>query len=308
MSGDESDRPTGDGGVGETPMTEDSATGAGVDPFDGGVDRPPWIAAWVVVSSVGVGLVGLAVGFLLAIGGILGLGALGVEATPLVILVVSLALVQGVAFGGVALAYLTVRDRLRDLVRGGVEQRFGVDLGDRRHGLDWVGVRLPGLRDLGAVGLGYGLALGFGIGGAILVSTFGIEAGSNQAAELASRDPTVLLLLIPASFVLIGPGEELLFRGIVQGRLSEAFSAPVAVVLASVIFAAVHYVALSGSPRARLVTVGILVGPALVFGAAYELTDNLVVPALIHGAYNATLFTLLYVALRFGPGAPGGLL
>ncbi|MEF8819317.1 MAG: CPBP family intramembrane glutamic endopeptidase [Haloferacaceae archaeon] len=262
------------------------------------------LAGWTVVSSVGVGLVGLGIGFLLAVAGVVGLGALGVGATPLVILVVSLVLVQGVAFGGVALLYLTVRDRLRDLARGPVRRVLGVDLGGSRHGPGWVGVRLPGLRDLAAVGLGYGLALGFGIGGAILVSTFGIEAGSNQAAELASRDPSVLLLLIPASFVLIGPGEELLFRGIVQGRLRERFSAPAAVLLASVIFAAVHYVALSGSPEARLVTVGILVGPALVFGSAYELTENLVVPALIHGAYNATLFTLLYVALRFGPQAP----
>jgi hypothetical protein len=285
------------GGVSETaaPGADDDPTGTGARLL---------LAGWTTLSSVGVGLVGLVVGFALVIAGIGGLGALGVGVTPLVILVVSLVLVQGVAFGGVALAYLTVRDRLRDLVRGPVRQTLGVDLGDRSHGRGWIGVRVPGLRDLGAVGLGYGLALGFGIGGAILVSSFGVEAGSNQAAELASQDPSVLLLLIPASFVLIGPGEELLFRGIVQGRLRESFSAPVAVALASVIFAAVHYVALSGSPQARLVTVAILVGPALVFGAAYELTDNLVVPSLIHGAYNATLFTLLYVALRFAPEAP----
>jgi hypothetical protein len=259
------------------------------------------LGGWSILSSVGVGLFGLGVGVVLALVAILGLGAAGVGATPLVVLVVSLVLVQGVAFGGVALLYLTLRDRLWGLVREPVERALGVDLGERRHDLGWIGVHLPGLRDLAAVGLGYGLALGLGIGGAVLVSTFGVEAGSNQAAELASRDPTVLLLLIPASFLLIGPGEELLFRGIVQGRLREAFSAPVAVGLASVIFAAVHYVALSGSPGARLVTVAILVGPALVFGAAYELTDNLVVPSLIHGAYNATLFGLLYVALRFGP-------
>jgi membrane protease YdiL (CAAX protease family) len=49
----------------------------------------------------------------------------------------------------------------------------------------------------------------------------------------------------------------------------------------------------------------VLVGPALVFGTVYELTENLVVPAMVHGAYNATLFTLLYLALRFGPDAAG---
>ena len=263
------------------------------------------LGAWALVSSVAVGLVGLAVAAVLAVAGIGGLTAAGVGATPLVILVVSLVLVQGVAFGGVALGYVTLRDRARDLVRGPVERALGVRLDDSRHGVGWLGVRRPGLRDAAAVGLGYVGALGLGIGGAVLVSTVGLEAGSNQAADLAARDPSVLLLLIPASFLLIGPGEELLFRGIVQGRLREAFGAPVAVVLASVVFAAIHYVALSGSPSARLVTVGVLVGPALVFGTVYELTENLVVPAMVHGAYNATLFTLLYLALRFGPDAAG---
>jgi hypothetical protein len=297
MSGDEGS----ESGVVETPDL-----GA---PDDAGADGPGTgarvlLAGWTTVSSVGVGLVGLVVGFLLAFVGIVSLGAVGVGATPLVILVVSLVLVQGVAFGGVALAYVTLRDRVRDAVAGA----FDLDLGESRHDLGWLGLRLPGLRDAAAVGLGYVVALGLGIGGGVLVSTFGIEAGSNQAAELASRDPSVLLLLIPASFLLIGPGEELLFRGIVQGRLRETFSAPVAVLLASAIFAAVHYVALSGSPGARLVTVGILLGPALVFGTAYELTENLVVPSLIHGAYNATLFTLLYLALRFGPQGAGATL
>ena len=297
MSGDEGS----EGGIVETPDL-----GA---PDDAGADGPGTgarviLAGWTTVSSVGVGLVGLLVGFLLAFVGIVSLGAVGVGATPLIILVVSLVLVQGVAFGGVALAYVTLRDRVRDAVAGALD----LNLGEGCHDVAWLGVRLPGLRDIAAVGLGYVVAIGLGIGGGVLVSTFGIEAGSNQAAELASRDPSVLLLLIPASFLLIGPGEELLFRGIVQGRLRETFSAPVAVLLASAIFAAVHYVALSGSPGARLVTVGILLGPALVFGTAYELTENLVVPSLIHGAYNATLFTLLYLALRFGPQGAGATL
>lgn len=298
MSGDEGgDRPpAGSEGVVETPdlgaPDEDDAA-----PAPTGTGARVLLAGWTTLSSVGVGLVGLVVGFLLAFAGIVSLGAVGVGATPLVVLVVSLVLVQGVAFGGVALAYVTLRDRLRDATA----RTLGVGLGGSRHDLGWLGVRRPGLRDAAAVGLGYVVAIGLGIGGAVFVSTFGLEAGSNQAAELASQDPSVLLLLVPASFLLIGPGEELLFRGIVQGRLREAFPAPVAVLLASVIFAAVHYVALSGSPGARLVTVGILLGPALVFGTAYELTENLVVPSLIHGAYNATLFTLLYLALRFGP-------
>jgi membrane protease YdiL (CAAX protease family) len=36
----------------------------------------------------------------------------------------------------------------------------------------------------------------------------------------------------------------------------------------------------------------------VVLGVVYEYTDNIVVPALTHGAYNATLFTLAYVSLK----------
>jgi hypothetical protein len=33
---------------------------------------------------------------------------------------------------------------------------------------------------------------------------------------------------------------------------------------------------------------------SLVLGATYEYTDNLVVPSLVHGAYDAIIFTLIY--------------
>jgi hypothetical protein len=117
-------------------------------------------------------------------------------------------------------------------------------------------------------------------------------------AEIGFQNPEVLLLLVPASFLLIGPGEELLFRGVVQGRIREAFGPVPGIALASAIFAAIHYFALTGGAGGRLVTIGILFLPSVVFGAAYELTDNLVVPSLIHGAYNATLFTVLYASIR----------
>ena len=143
---------------------------------------------------------------------------------------------------------------------------------------------------------GYVLAFGLAIAGSVVVSTTGLEAGANQAAELGLENPEVLLLLIPASFVFIGPGEELLFRGVVQNRLRESFGAPASIVLGAIIFASIHFTALSGAAGARLVSISVLFFPSLVFGTVYELTDNLAVPALIHGAYNATIFSILYIA------------
>ncbi|WP_251329270.1 CPBP family intramembrane glutamic endopeptidase [Haloplanus pelagicus] len=250
-------------------------------------------AVVVVLLVSGTGL-GVGVGLVLALS--LLLVGLGVEPSPLVLLVASLVSIQGIAFGGVAVGYLLVR---------------GWSLPD-------LGVRIPSVRDLLFVVGGYVTALLAAIAGAVVISATSAPAGENQVTEFASADPSVLLWLIPASFLLIGPGEELLFRGIVQGRLRETFEPVPGVALASAIFAAVHFVALTGGAGGRLVTVTVLFFPALVFGAVYELTDNLVVPALVHGAYNATLFSLAYLAFRLsesgsfpeepGPGETAALL
>ena len=71
-------------------------------------------------------------------------------------------------------------------------------------------------------------------------------------------------------------------------------------VLASASFAPAHIIALSGSVVELAVSVGVLFVPALVLGTAYERTNNLWVPILIHGAYDATIFGLVYLALRYG--------
>jgi len=230
-----------------------------------------------LLVAVGIAVVGLVVGLGILLGVGLAAAGAGVEFTPTVLIVLSLASFQGVAFGGVALLYLRYR---------------GVDL-------DYVGARLPTGRELLFAVAGYVGAFGAVIVIGTIVGLLGVETGTNQAAELGRQSPETLLLLVPASFLLIGPGEELLYRGVVQNRLRETFPPVPGIVLASAIFAAIHFVALTGGASARLVTVGILFFPSLVFGTLYELTGNITVPALVHGAYNATLFTLLYIALQY---------
>jgi membrane protease YdiL (CAAX protease family) len=103
----------------------------------------------------------------------------------------------------------------------------------------------------------------------------------------------LLLVLIPLSIVFTGPGEELLFRGAIQGRLRLSMGPVPAILGASALFAVVHAGAFWGP--------GVVVALAQVFvltlllGAAYERRDNIVVPALIHGLYNALQFATTYV-------------
>lgn len=232
--------------------------------------------------AFGVAVVGLivGVGFTLGVGGLV--QYLGMDLGVPVAIVLSLVLIQGVAFGGVAIAYVKLR---------------GVGFG-------FIPVRKPSFSDILWIGSGYVLALLGAFAGAVLITLTRVEAAPNRAGEIGLEHPEILLILVPASFLLIGPGEELLFRGVVQGTLRERFSATSAVIVASAFFAAVHFAALSGGTGARVVTIGVLFLPSLVFGATYELTENLAVPATIHGAYNATLFTLLYIAVRFGEMTP----
>ncbi|WP_394348811.1 CPBP family intramembrane glutamic endopeptidase [Halobellus captivus] len=233
------------------------------------------LRALVVAALLSV--VGIGVGGILVIATALVLGAAQVAITPLLSIVLSLALATGIGFGGVALLYLRYRGK----------------------GLEYVGLSVPTLRDVGFVVSGYVASLALLVLASMVITSVGAEAAPNTTAEMGMENPEILLLLIPASFLLIGPGEELLYRGVVQNRLSEALPAPLAIFLASLIFAAIHYFSLSGAPQARLVSISVLVLPTLVFGTMYELTDNLVVPALIHGAYNATLFSLLYLTIRY---------
>lgn len=235
-----------------------------------------------VSAAVGLAGAGLVAAFVVTLAVALVVGALGIQLGLVGSVVLTLALTAGVAFGGVSAIYLAYRGR----------------------GPSAVGIRWLSVRDLAWIGGGYLLALGSALVISLVVGAAGGEPAPNQLSELGFEAPALLLLLVPVSLLLIGPGEELLFRGVVQGRLREAFGPVAAVLLSSAIFAGSHFLALVGSASARLTTIAVLFFPALVLGAAYERTGNLVVPALIHGLYNATLAVLLFVALQYsGMGA-----
>ena len=197
-------------------------------------------------------------------------------------LVLALVLGQYVAFGGLALASLRIRDLDWAAVRA------------------YLGVRLPSLRTLLAVLAGWLVIFGSILAIGFLVQLLGAETAENTTGELARTSPAIIPPLIVAMFLVVGPSEEILYRGVVQGRLREALGPVPAIVLASAIFALIHWFALTGGASARLVTVAILFVPSLVFGAVYEYTGNLVAAALLHAIHNSVLLAGLWVAIRLG--------
>ncbi len=205
---------------------------------------------------------------------------LGIEPSPTDSLVLSLVAVQGIAFPGIAVLYFRYKKRsLRE----------------------FIPVSAPSLRDVGLVLVAWiGALVLVAVGANIVIQLLGTEPASNSAAETAAENPEFIPFLIPLVFLLNAPGEELLFRGVIQGLLRERFGAVGAILLATSAFAPIHITALIGDLQAGLVTITILSIPSIIFGAVYEWTDNLLVPTLVHALYNATLFTGLYFASTGG--------
>jgi hypothetical protein len=161
---------------------------------------------------------------------------------------------------------------------------------------DWRLIRahLPSLPDLGAIGVGIVVILLSAAGVGQLLTAFGVEVAQNQVIAVGQSNPEYFLYMIPVSLLFVGPFEELVFRGGVQGLLRRTYGPWVAVALATTLFGAMHTVALIGGSGSVLAYIAVAAVLGLVLGVAYELTENLVVPAVIHGAYNSVLFAVQY--------------
>ena len=155
-------------------------------------------------------------------------------------------------------------------------------------------VRRPTVRDVGYLVVGMVVLLVAANVIGRLLAEFGIEVAQNSVVLAGRDDPRFFLWMIPVSILLVGPFEELVFRGGLQGSLRRAWGPGPAIVLASAGFGAVHLPALIGGQQGAIVYIVVAATLGLVLGAAYERTENLLVPAGAHGLYNATLFAVQY--------------
>ena len=161
--------------------------------------------------------------------------------------------------------------------------------------LSFLDIRRPTLRDLAWIIGGIVVLFGVLYGISILMQLIGVESADHATTQSAEKAPEMLLVLIPLAILIIGPFEELLYRNVIQKSLYDTFSRAGAVVVASVIFAAVHVLAYSTAGLGAVIaSLGTIFGLSIVLGVIYERTNNLVMPALVHGIYNAVVFTNLY--------------
>lgn len=167
-------------------------------------------------------------------------------------------------------------------------------------GIEFLDLRVPGLRDAGYVVGGVVALLGLNLAIGLAFEWLGVESATHSVVRTAEANPEILLVLVPLAYLVIGPGEELLYRNVVQKSLYGTFSRGGAVVVGSVVFAAVHVFAFSGpgqSAMATLNTLAVVFVLSLVLGAVYERTENVVASALVHGTFDAVAFVATYAQL-----------
>jgi hypothetical protein len=104
-----------------------------------------------------------------------------------------------------------------------------------------------------------------------------------------------LLVVSPVFLLVVGPAEEYLFRGVLQGYLGQSFSAAGAIGWAAALFTLVHIPNLLAAPEAAPVSLPVWLLLGLLLGWLFERTGTVTVPALVHGAYDVVVFTLLFV-------------
>ncbi|MFB6196668.1 MAG: lysostaphin resistance A-like protein [Halobacteriaceae archaeon] len=225
-----------------------------------------------------VAISGFILGLAIVIVGLNILAATGIAITPVILLTANFIALQGIAFPVVATIYLLL-----------VDPAFRI-----------ISIRIPSFTDIEFAIGSFVLAFVAAIVFSIIISTTGSETASNQAAEIALENPWIIPYLIPAMLLIVGPGEELLYRGVLQGTFRQKFNKWPSILLANLLFAPAHVPALQGSIQAVFLTISFLTLPGIIFGYAYERTENLIVPALAHGLYNATLFGLIYLSIRYG--------
>lgn len=167
----------------------------------------------------------------------------------------------------------------------------------------YLDFRVPSRRGVGYVVGGIGVLLAILAAMSFALSYLGVSTASHSI-ERAAREGNaeMLLFVVVASWLFIGPGEELLYRNIIQKSLYETFGEWGAVVVASVVFALGHFLAYWSPNLVRtLVSLVVVFTLSLLLGAVYLRTENTTVPAVIHGTFDAIVFASLYVSITGGP-------
>ena len=132
-----------------------------------------------------------------------------------------------------------------------------------------------------------------------LIGSVATSAGAPEPTNHAIQgdslsNPLVVGLYVAAFFLFVAPFEEFLFRHKLQKDWLGKFNVVVRLLSASAFFAVLHYPVYGLSPGGTF-SVAVIFVNALFFGAAYELTDNLTVPVIVHATFNSVSVLAIFL-------------
>lgn len=140
---------------------------------------------------------------------------------------------------------------------------------------------------------GVGLFVFLEVSTAVL-SALGVPKAPGQISQVAQETPELALVLAATSLVVTAPAEEFLFRGAIQSRLLEEFSARVSIGLTAALFGVLHFTSLSGTPVGVVTAVVVAVALSTGLGIAYHKSSSIATPIVMHGVYNALFLVSVY--------------
>ncbi len=153
-----------------------------------------------------------------------------------------------------------------------------------------LGLKRPSLKILLLVSIGAVLLLMLaGTISAIQEFVLGPDPMAEELTDaVLPRNLFQLLVLVFFSIALVGPVEELAFRGFIQRGFNNSFGKAIGLLIASILFGLLHGL---NSPRA-IIPVTVV---SLALGYVWQKTDgNTTTSAWMHGLYDAIALTLAY--------------
>lgn len=155
-------------------------------------------------------------------------------------------------------------------------------------------------------GLGYfGIfsAIGFALAFILIITIFALDPNSQQIINrpnpLLNISPEFAWSMIFLSLIMVGPFEEFLFRGFMFGKLKEILGNVhwiYPAVISSLIFTVVHFYYYIIFGNIALVQFSQLMMFSIGMCGAYHMSGgNLIVPAFLHGALDATSFLMIAI-------------
>ncbi len=158
-----------------------------------------------------------------------------------------------------------------------------------------VPIEIPSRSDLGYIGGGTVITLLAAVALSQIIHALDLMPES-VIEDIAEQDPRFLLALAILSVILVAPAEELFFRGAIQGRLRQNFGPLFSIIIASILFGALHLGNYAGEILPIIMGAMVVTVASLILGGLYEKTENLIVPILVHAIYNVILLLPAYFA------------